>query len=48
MPFNPEFQQGLKLDLTGLCREISIHFLYGISTTKGQKLIEKYKKSTQI
>lgn len=48
MPFNTEFQQGLKKELTELCREISIHFLYGIATTKGQKLIEKYKKSTQI
>lgn len=45
MPFNPEFQHGLKKELTELCREISIHFIYGIATTKGQKLIEKYKKS---
>jgi hypothetical protein len=45
MPFNPEFQQGLKKELTELCREISIHFIYGLATTKGQKLIEKYKKS---
>jgi AcrR family transcriptional regulator len=45
MPFNTEFQQGLKKELTELCREISIHFLYGIATTKGKKLIEKYIKS---
>lgn len=48
MPFNPEFQQGLKKDLTDLCRELSIHFLYGIATPKGQKFIEKYKKSILI
>ncbi|MEN9963394.1 MAG: hypothetical protein RL582_489 [Bacteroidota bacterium] len=45
MPFNTEFQQGLKKELIELCREISIHFLHGIATIKGKKLIEKYTKS---
>jgi len=46
LPFNPEFQLGLSTDLVSVSGELSIHFLYGISTAKGQKMIQKYIKPT--
>jgi AcrR family transcriptional regulator len=45
MPFNTEFQKELKNNMFEICKELSEHFMFGIATKKGQKLIEKYKKS---
>lgn len=42
LPFNPEFQQGLGADLVKVSGELSLHYLYGIATVKGQKMIQKY------
>lgn len=42
IPFQPEFQQSVKTSLTEAAAELSVHFLYGIVTPKGYKLIEKY------
>lgn len=44
MIFDPDFTTNLgKSSLTAVIEEITIHFLYGIATIKGQKLIQKYK-----
>lgn len=44
MIFNPDFTTGLgKISLTKTMEEITILFLYGITTLKGQKLIQKYQ-----
>jgi AcrR family transcriptional regulator len=41
--FNPAFNQSIgKYSLAELAEAITQHFLYGIATAKGQKLIEKY------
>jgi AcrR family transcriptional regulator len=45
MPFNTDFQRDLKHNMFEVCKELSEHFMQGIATKKGQKLIEKYKKS---
>lgn len=43
MMFNPDFTSSLrKHTLVAIMEEITIHFLYGITTSKGQKLIQKY------
>lgn len=42
MPFNPDFQQALEGDLAAVSGEISMHYLHGIATTKGQKIIQQY------
>lgn len=44
IPFNPEFQQSLKQNLATIEEEILIHFLYGLVSLKGYKLIIKYNK----
>jgi len=44
IPFNPEFQQKLKHSLAKIEEEILIHFLYGLVSLKGYKLIIKYKE----
>lgn len=41
--FNPEFLANTKSNILTVLTEISENFLYGIATTKGIKLIEKYK-----
>jgi len=44
LPFNIEaFPQSQK-DLAGVQRELMEHYLYGIATAKGVKLIQKYKQ----
>ena len=43
IPFNPEFQQNLKYSLGKIEEEIIIHFLFGLVSPKGYKLIIKYK-----
>jgi len=42
VPFNPEFQQKLKHNLAKIEEEIIIHFLFGLVSLKGYKLILKY------
>lgn len=51
IPFNPEFQQGLKHSLAKIQDEIIVHFLFGLVTLKGYELILKYmeqKAKTEI
>jgi AcrR family transcriptional regulator len=47
VPFNPEFQQSLKHSLAKIEEEIIVHFLYGLVTLKGYKLIMKYKEQKE-
>lgn len=47
IPFNPEFQQSLKHSLAKIEEEIIIHFLYGLVTLKGYKLIVKYQEQKE-
>ncbi len=44
IPFNPEFQQSLKHSLAKIEEEILIHFLFGLVSLKGYKLIIKYRE----
>jgi AcrR family transcriptional regulator len=44
MIFNPEFFPIGKHSLATLITEITDNFLYGLTTPKGQKLIQKYKQ----
>lgn len=44
LAFNSQFLQSVKMNLAELHHEIIEHFLYGVSTLKGYKLILKYKK----
>ena len=44
IPFNPGFTQNLKVALDEAHRELLIHFMYGIASPKGYKLIGKYQK----
>ena len=42
IPFNPEFQQSLKHSLAKIEEEIIIHFLFGLVSLKGYKLVTRY------
>ena len=42
LPFNTELFPQSKKDLAGVERELLQHFLFGLATTKGTKLIQKY------
>jgi TetR/AcrR family transcriptional regulator, cholesterol catabolism regulator len=44
IPFNPEFQQSLKHSLAKIEEEILMHFLFGLVSQKGYKLIIKYRE----
>ncbi|MEO7307497.1 MAG: TetR/AcrR family transcriptional regulator [Ferruginibacter sp.] len=44
IPFHPEFQQSLKHSLAKIEEEIIIHFLFGLVSQKGYKLIIKYRE----
>jgi TetR/AcrR family transcriptional regulator, cholesterol catabolism regulator len=44
IPFNPEFQQSLKHGLAKIEEEILMHFLFGLVSQKGYKLIIKYRE----
>lgn len=48
LPFHPEFHQKVKYTLAEIAEELSKHFLFGIVSQKGHKLILKYFKSTLI
>jgi AcrR family transcriptional regulator len=47
IPFNPEFQQSLKHSLAKIEDEILTHFLFGLVSLKGYKLIIKYKEQRE-
>jgi hypothetical protein len=42
MPFQPEFQQSVKTPLVDAAKELSIHYLFGVVSPKGYKLMSKY------
>jgi AcrR family transcriptional regulator len=44
MPFSPDFHSKLKYSLATLEEELILHFLYGLASTKGYKLILKYQQ----
>ena len=44
IPFNPDFHSKLKYSLAKLEKELIIHFLYGLASLKGYKLILKYQQ----
>lgn len=44
LPFNPDFHTRLKYTLVRLEEELSIHFLFGLASPKGYKLILKYQQ----
>jgi TetR/AcrR family transcriptional regulator, cholesterol catabolism regulator len=44
IPFNPEFQQSLKHSLAKIEEEILMHFLFGLVSQKGYKLIIRYRE----
>ena len=43
LPFHPDFQVKLKYNLAALEEEFILHFLFGLATPKGYKLIQKYQ-----
>ncbi len=47
IPFNPEFQRSLKHSLLEIEEEIIIHFLFGLVTLKGYKLVLKYMEQRE-
>ena len=47
IPFNPEFQRNLKYSLLEIEEEIIIHFLFGLVTLKGYKLVLKYMEQKE-
>lgn len=48
IPFNPDFQQSLKHNLAKIEEEIIVHFLFGLVSLKGYKLIMKYRQLKEI
>ncbi len=44
LPFNPDFQSKLKYNLAKIEEEFMIHFLFGLASPKGYKLIQKYQQ----
>ena len=44
LPFNPDFHSGLKYSLGQIQEAFIIHFLFGVASPKGYKLIIKYQQ----
>ena len=44
LPFNPDFHTRLKYDLARIEEEFIIHFLFGLASPKGYRLIVKYQQ----
>jgi TetR/AcrR family transcriptional regulator, cholesterol catabolism regulator len=44
LPFNPDFHTRLKYNLAQVEEEMIIHFLFGLASPKGYKLIVKYQQ----
>jgi TetR/AcrR family transcriptional regulator, cholesterol catabolism regulator len=44
LPFNPDFHTKLKYNLAQIEEELIIHFMFGLASPKGYKLIIKYQQ----
>lgn len=44
LPFNPLFAEKVKLSMADIQRELALHFLYGLVTDKGRKLLVSYQQ----
>jgi AcrR family transcriptional regulator len=44
IPFNPEFQAKMKYNMAEIEEEFIIHFLFGMASPKGYKMIVKYQQ----
>lgn len=42
IPFHPEFLHGLESGLADVAKEIAHHFIHGILSSKGLKLLPRY------
>jgi AcrR family transcriptional regulator len=47
LAFNPEIFPGSRINPAHVEQQLLEHFLYGLATAKGQKLIQKYKQQRQ-
>jgi len=45
IPFNPDFHAKIKNNLAQIEEELILHFLYGLASPKGYKLIVKYQQA---
>lgn len=45
LPFTPDFHNNVKANLAEIEEELTMHFLYGLVSEKGYKLILKYKEA---
>jgi hypothetical protein len=43
IPFNPEFHTKMKYNMAEIEEEFIIHFLFGMASPKGYKMIVKYQ-----
>ncbi|MEQ1553094.1 MAG: TetR/AcrR family transcriptional regulator [Ferruginibacter sp.] len=43
IPFNPMFMKTMNVNIAAITKEITLHYLYGLVTPAGYKLIMKYK-----
>jgi hypothetical protein len=43
IPFNPDFFNAVKSSMVNISETLTYHFLYGIVSIKGYKLIQKYE-----
>jgi len=48
IPFNPEFHRQLKYSLLEIEQQIITHFLFGLVTIKGYKMVMKYMQLRQV
>ncbi len=44
LPFHPDFHSKLKFNLAEVEEEFMVHFLFGMASPKGYKLIQKYQQ----
>ncbi|MEO7522953.1 MAG: TetR/AcrR family transcriptional regulator [Ferruginibacter sp.] len=44
LPFNPDFHNNVKANLVEIEEELTMHFLYGLVSQKGYKLMLKYQE----
>ncbi|UAY52187.1 TetR/AcrR family transcriptional regulator [Ferruginibacter albus] len=44
LPFNPEFQSKVRLNMIGIHEGLMIQYLFGLASPKGHKLILKYQQ----
>ena len=44
IPFNPEFHTKMKYNMAEIEEEFIIHFLFGMASPKGYKMIVKYQQ----